>query len=95
MKLTYCPKCAGIDIGIDDKTNQKKCTRCGYLGTMNEGAMDEINSHKMKLNRSIGSSETFADEKVEMPPSAETAQKQLKERLKALKGKSTDDYEFL
>ena len=95
MQLTFCPKCASIDIGTDSTTGMKKCIRCGYFGKMNEGAMDEINSHKMKLNRSIGSSETFTDERVEMPPSYETAQNQLKEKLKALKGKSTENYEFL
>ena len=72
-----------------------KCNRCGYFGKMNEGAMDEINSHKLKLNKSIGSAETFTNEKVEMPPSSEKTQNQLKEKLKALKGKSTDDFEFL
>lgn len=95
MKLTFCPKCVGIDIGTDAKTNQKKCTRCGYLGTMNEGAIDELNSYKLKLNKGIGSSETFINEHIEMPPNSEVTQNQLKERLKALKGKSTDDYEFL
>ena len=95
MQLTYCPKCAGIDLGTDSDTGMKKCKRCGYFGKMNEGAMDEINSHKLKLNRSIGSSETFVNEPVEMPPSSETTQNQLKERLKSLKGKKTDNFEFL
>ena len=94
MRLTFCPRCAGIDLRRDSNTGMQKCNRCGYFGKMNEGAMDEINAYKKKLNKSMSSSETFANERVEMPNS-EKSQNQLKERLKSLKGKSNQNSEFL
>lgn len=97
MKLKFCPSCASLDFGKDERSGLPKCTRCGYTGKMDEGTIDEINSHK-KFLKSGGKPNYDAYEVYKLDQSnAEITENQEKEKekLKSLKGKSTPNYEFL
>ena len=106
MKLKYCPKCVGLSID-KNHVGQDTCGKCGYTGDMSEGGIDEINSRKKKLNSESHSGEVNGNgipsmfmpkslEKNADSPSPENQPKsELSERLKKLKGTSTDNYEFL
>ena len=95
MKLKYCPNCASVNIGKND-VGMDFCRKCKYVGAMNEGAMDEINDFIKNLKE--GSEPRFIQ-------AAKFSQRKLrddsptpdmqKEKLKRLKGKSTENYEFL
>ena len=85
MQFTYCPECGSMDfVSIP---NGFQCRKCHFLGPMSEGSMDKINEVRKRSprpNRAPAS-----------PPSASPSVKELADRLKALKGKSTNEAEFL
>ena len=95
MKMKYCPNCAGISIRKND-VGMDACVKCHYSGTMNEGAIDEINSFVTRLKNGSESRPTQATRYSEKKlRDGSPTPNLLKEKLKSLKGKSTDDYEFL
>ncbi len=89
MKIKFCPQCAGIDIKALSAASDQ-CLRCKYTGDMKEGGMDEINSYKKSLKSGAVPS---------MPGQGAVQSKftnaQLRERLNAMRGKSSGDVEFL
>jgi hypothetical protein len=90
MKFKYCPQCGSMDIKVN-ALRQETCERCRYTGPMNEGAMDEIN--RFQKNLKSGSRGNL--NKTEFFPKKEDSSSQLKEKMKSLKGKSTDDFEII
>lgn len=92
MKFKYCPQCAAIDMKRLANSSEE-CLRCHYIGTAREGAMNEINAYKQQVKSGA----------VRAPPSEARPQKGLvglsqssqEKKVKALKGKSTEDFEIL
>lgn len=90
MKIEFCPSCAGIDIK-KPATGGSECARCKYVGEMKEGGMDEINSYKKSLKAGV----TPVIPGKAAGPSNRVTNSELRDRLAALKGKSSGDVEFL
>jgi hypothetical protein len=72
----------------------EECIRCHFVGTAREGAMNEINAYKQQVKSGA----------VRAPPSMPAepqkglvglSQSSQEQKLKSLKGKSTDDFEIL
>ncbi len=84
MKFKYCPDCGSMS--FTQQLGKDKCIKCGFVGIMKEGAMNEINDFQKKLK----SKASFSEDKPKP-----VAQSSLKAKLDSLKGKKTDDYEIL
>ena len=89
MKIKYCPMCAGIDIKALALGNDQ-CNKCKHTGEMREGPMDEINSRKKSLQSGV-----IQPQPQGSGTNSSVSNSQLRERLNALKGKSTGDVDFL
>ncbi len=87
MQFTYCPQCGSMD--FMSAPNGKQCRKCHYQGPMSEGPMDKVNEIRKRAPKSVSSSPTKPAE------NASASMKELAEKLKSLKGKSTEDAEFL
>ncbi len=90
MKFKYCPQCGSMDIKVN-ALKQETCERCRYSGSMNEGAMDEINRFQKSLKsgaRGNLNKNEFLSQKID-------SASQLKEKMKSLKGRTTDDFEII
>ena len=93
MMHKYCPQCGSLD-SKRLVTGMEECLRCKFRGDFREGSMDQINSLRKAKSpapepvSSPGSQQSFK-------PALGTSNKELKEKLKALKGKSTDDFEII
>ena len=91
MKFRFCPKCGAVDMKRLPNGSEE-CNRCHYVGTAREGAMHEINTYRQQLKHGSTSP---------LPPSepsssqSKVSQAEIQQRLKALKGKSSDDFEIL
>ena len=70
--------------------NGPTCRKCSYHGPLPEGSMEKINEVKKRAPRSISSSPAKVQSE-----SASQSMKELAEKLKAMKGTSTSDVEFL
>ncbi|MDO8428406.1 MAG: hypothetical protein Q7S92_04280 [Candidatus Diapherotrites archaeon] len=89
MQFKYCPECAGLE-NRKLKNGLEECLKCGYSGSMNTGPMDEVNAVKKKLgNKPITRRQFNVGDHKDLTPN------QLKEKLEALKGKKSDEVEFL
>ncbi|MFH0970250.1 MAG: hypothetical protein V1776_02200 [Candidatus Diapherotrites archaeon] len=89
MLFKYCPQCGSMEfVSIP---NGKMCRKCAFQGKISEGSMDEIN-----ILRKRGGNRPLSPV-VPSPVEGVNSQsaKELAERLKALKGKSTENAEFL
>ncbi len=95
MKLEFCPDCAGIDIK-KEPNGSSKCKRCGFVGEMRYGAMDEINALKTRLNStSATASEVQSQQAVQQKAAPKDYNNPLKQKLRDLKGKKTVESDFL
>ena len=65
----------------------EQCNRCGYVGGMKEGPIDEINMARTRLKEN--SKEQAAFEEKKLPTN-----KDLRERLAKLKGKKDENSEI-
>ena len=94
MRLKYCPNCAGIGT-MQEKDGTFRCWRCNFAGTPGDGAVDEINA----LVRHLKSSADPANPQCQQAqrPGAASGQQARQQGggLQRLKGKKTDDFEFL
>jgi len=84
MKLKYCPNCACMDIKRN-ANGTEQCTRCGYIGEMKEGSIDEINAARKRAVE--GSKEASGERKL-------PTNRDLRERLEKLKGKKDENAEI-
>jgi hypothetical protein len=72
--------------------NGPKCRKCLFPGPMKEGPMNEINEAKKRAPRGMTASPSAS---VGGQSLNQTTANELAARLKALKGKSSEDVEFL
>ena len=86
MQFTYCPQCGGMD--FVSAPNGKQCRKCHYQGPLSEGPMDKVNEIRKRAPRMATAPSNPSKE-------ATPSMKELAEKLKSLKGKSTEDAEFL
>ena len=89
----YCPSCASLDIK-KLATGTEECERCHFRGNFKEGAMDEINAFKKSLKGSIPQSPQ-GSAAPQSPTAGAVGSQALKDKLKSLKGKKTDDFEII
>lgn len=88
MQFKYCPQCGNLDFKQD--VNGPVCIKCHYAGTLPEGSMDKINEIR-KRSRAAGAAPMPSKPTI----NTDTSVQELALRLKNLKGKSTEDVEFL
>ena len=89
MQFKYCPECAGLE-SRKLKNGVEKWQKGGYSGPMNTGPIDEVNTVKKKLgNKPITRRQFNVGDHKDLTPN------QLKEKLEALKGKKSEEVEFL
>lgn len=90
MQFKYCPQCGSME--FVSSQNGIKCKKCLFPGPMKEGRMDEINEIKKRAPKmaALPSANAAAGQALN-----KTTANELAERLKALKGKSSEDVEFL
>ncbi len=86
MQLKYCPQCGNMD--FVSAANGLVCTLCHFGGPMAEGPMDKINEVRKKARSNLQNIPKLI-------PSTSQSMKELAEKLKSLKGKSSEDAEFL
>ena len=98
MKFKYCPNCAGIST-MQEKGGLHKCWRCNFVGTPSEGTADEINVLVRRLKSGLSASPAAggAGSAASHPGGLSSAEERnkLREKLRNLKGKKSDDFEFL
>lgn len=87
MQFRYCPQCGSMD--FVSVQNGQRCRKCSHPGPFPEGSMEKINEIKKRAPRSVTAPTKAPSE------SASQSMKELAEKLKSLKGKSTGDVEFL
>lgn len=92
MKFKYCPQCAALDIKRLPNGSEE-CLRCHYVGSAREGAMNEINSYKQQLK--AGGVRVPPSESAGKSSNSQVSSAAIQEKLKGLKGTSTDDFEIL
>ena len=88
MMHRYCPSCGSLDLKRLAMGGEE-CTRCKFRGEAKEGSMDEIDAFRKSKRPLIAPSAQRQDvsgQKISPP---------LKDRLAALKGKKTDDFEII
>lgn len=87
MQFKYCPQCGSME--FVSHPNGLSCKKCHFQGVMPEGPMDKINEIRKRAPRQVVNPTPA--------PSHENAAsvKELADRLRSLKGKSTSDVEFL
>ncbi len=87
MQFKYCPQCGSMDFAR--AANGPQCRKCQYTGPLPEGSMDKINEIRRRAPKSVSMPVKPVNE------DSSASMKQLAEKLKALKGKSTNEVEFL
>ena len=87
MQFKYCPQCGSMDFA--SSANGPTCRNCLYHGPLPEGSMEKINEIKKRAPRTTAAPAHASSE------NASQSMKELAEKLKAMKGKSTSDVEFL
>lgn len=85
MKFKHCLQCGSM--GFTKKMNREICAKCGS-DSIGEGAMDEINKLQKSLKSGVRPAAPY------VPPKEGTLS-QLKEKMTAMRGKKTDDFEVL
>ncbi len=95
MKHKFCPQCGSLD-SKRLVSGMEECLRCKFKGDFKEGSMDEINAFRKSKRPAPepAASSSAGEPKQTFRPQLGTSNKELKEKLKSLKGKSTGDYEI-
>ena len=96
MKHIYCPTCGSLDskrLAIGGM----ECLRCKFKGVFREGSMDEINAFRKAMRPAVssGNSEIMMPKSPSGEPRQVPSNAELREKLKSLKGKKTDDFEII
>lgn len=88
MQFKYCPQCGSMDFASTQ--NGQRCRKCSHPGPFPEGSMEKINEVKKRAPRSSTPAPS-----AQPAENASQSMRELAEKLKSLKGKSTGDVEFL
>lgn len=88
MQFKYCPQCGSMDFAPTQ--NGQRCRKCSHPGPFPEGSMEKINEIKRRAPRTTPSAAP-----AQQAENASQSMRELAEKLKSLKGKSTGDVEFL
>ena len=91
MQFKYCPQSGSLE--HSQTNNRPQCRKCRYAGRMDEGPMDKINEIRKRAGRVAAAGPSNAAKP--NPEQTKQTMNELAERLKSLKGKSTEDAEFL
>ena len=93
MHFAHCPQCGNMEFRA--VAAGKECLKWHFAGKMPEGPMDAINAIRKRARTSSNTAHVQSKSAAEMAAENSASAKELAARLKSLKGKTTDDVEFL
>jgi len=93
--MKYCPNCGCISEKSFSATIT--CTMCNFTGKPYEGSIDQINAFRRRVKNGNHRIEKIPEVKDSHPndPAKDMTIGELSKKLQGMKGKSTDDFEFL
>jgi len=93
MMHKFCPSCGSLDMKRLI-SGTEECVRCKFRGEFREGSMDEIDAFR-KSKRPAAAAVSNPNAGQSTNPNAPRTTNALKEKLAAMKGRKTDDFEII
>jgi len=89
MKFPYCPNCFSANMK-QLSGSEYKCNKCSFKGKTDIATLEEINAFTKKANVNRKPLVDYSNPKESTIKNGN----ELKEKLKSLKGKSSEDFEI-